>query len=76
MTTKYYNVEFMTTIPVRVDVPDDISSHDLASVVTKAAWEKVYEIEGADGMGNWIIPSGTFEPMLPDEVSLIFLEDE
>ena len=71
MTTKtmYLNVEFIATIPVKIEVEDDLSPYHLERIATKQAWDEIYSIDSRDGLSNWLIPSGTIDPMTETDIA-------
>jgi hypothetical protein len=71
MATKYLNVEFIVTIPVKIEVDDDIGHNALKLIARQAALREIERIEHeTDGLINWITFSGTIEPMEDDDIEL------
>ena len=72
MATKYLNVEFIATIPVKVDVDETATNTEMTRIAISQAWDEIHTIEGRDGLSNWIIASGTVEPISEDEINILW----
>ena len=72
MTTRYLNVEFIASIPVKVDVDESATNHEMTRIAISRAWDEIHTIESRDGLSNWIVPSGTVEPISEDEINILW----
>lgn len=72
MTTRYLNVEFIASIPVKVDVDESATNPEMTRIAISRAWDEIHTIESRDGLSNWIVPSGTVEPISEDEINILW----